>query len=355
MSVWARPGGGTVPRGPDATAATRAMLRDHRRRALLVGGVLAGLAVALAMLALMLGDYRLSPAQVIHALGGADEGFAGTVVREWRLPRLVAALLFGAALAVSGSVFQTLTGNPLGSPDVLGISSGSFTGALLAIVLVDAGLVATAVGAMLGAGVAAAAILLLGRTRGVASVGFVLTGVAVMLFFTAVNTAIVQRADREVALGAASWGAGSIGTITLEVLLPVAAALMALGAVVGLGARDLRQLHLGSEVATATGVHVRRSVVVLLSAGAALTAVVSAVCGPIVFISLAAPQIARRLGPWAPAPLWLSGLVGAVLLLAADLLAQHLFDPIRLPVGVVTACLGGGYLIWLIVREARRS
>lgn len=96
-------------------------------------------AVLLGVIALGLGDLPLSPSEVVQALFATDGSFASTVVRDWRLPRVLGALVFGAALAVSGAVFQSLTRNPLGSPDVIGFATGAYTGALIALTVVGAG------------------------------------------------------------------------------------------------------------------------------------------------------------------------------------------------------------------------
>lgn len=336
-------------------SAGRVRRRTARRRRI-VGAALGTVLIGLSLLALMLGDYVLSPRAVVDALTGQSTGIAATVVVEWRLPRLVAALAFGAALAVSGALFQTVTANSLGSPDILGIASGAYTGALIAIIVLGGGFLVTATSALIGAIVVTLLILALSRGRGTtSSLRFVLVGVAVMLFLTALNTAVVHRADRVAALAAASWGAGSLGSVLWDVLLPAGLALGVLLAVGAFSARDLDQIQLGRDIARSTGVDTKRSWLILLGCGAAATAVVTALTGPIAFVSLAAPPIARRLGPWTPAPLWMIAGVGAALLLAADLIAQHLFSPTRLPVGVVTACLGGGYLLWLISREVRRT
>lgn len=325
-----------------------------RSRRLTAVSVSLGVAmVALAVVALGWGDYPLSPAEVLAALLSPDDGFASVIVREWRAPRVVAALVFGAALAVSGALFQTLTRNPLGSPDVIGFSTGAYTGALLVITVVGTGALSTSLGALVGGLVTAGVVYALAYRRGVQGFRLIIVGIGVTAMLHSVNTWLLLRAEAEIAMAASIWGAGSLALADWDRVVP---------AVVGIGvvlagtaalASPLRQLELGDDVARTHGVRVEVARLAVLVAGVALTAVVTAAAGPIAFVSLAAPQIARRLTRSAGLPLVPSALVGGAVLLAADLVAQHVLAG-TVPVGVVTIVLGGGYLLWLVAGEARR-
>lgn len=322
------------------------------RRGPVATAALAVAAVLLALLALGLGDYPLSIPEVVRALV-SDQGFASTVVTGWRLPRVLVALVFGAALGVSGALFQSLTRNPLGSPDVIGFSTGSYTGVLLVTTVVGPGALGVSAGALLAGLATALVVYLLAYRDGVQGFRLIVVGIGVTGMLHGVNVWLLLRAQTEVAMTASIWGAGSIALTGWGQAVPAFVVLALLTPLVCLVSRPLRQLELGDDAAGAHGLRVEPTRLVVVVLGIALIATVTATAGPIAFVALAAPQIARRLAGSAGLPLVASALTGALVLLAADLLAQHVL-PTALPVGVVTVVLGGVYLLALIVREARR-
>ncbi|MDA3805020.1 MULTISPECIES: FecCD family ABC transporter permease [unclassified Clavibacter] len=324
-----------------------------RRREVLVGAALAVVIVAVALVALGTGDYPLTVPEVIRALVLPDGSFAATIVTEWRLPRVLAGIAFGAALGVAGAVFQSLTRNPLGSPDVIGFSTGSYTGALLVSTVAGATFLPTAVGALAGGLGTALVVYLLAYRGGVQGFRLIITGIAVTAVLHGVNTFLLLKAGTEVAMAASIWGAGSLALVGWDRALPAFAALLVLAPAILLLSAPLRQLELGDDAARAHGVRAEPTRLVLLVLGVALTAVVTAAAGPIAFVALAAPQIARRLTRSAGLPLVPAALTGGLLLLAADSVAQHAL-PGTVPVGIVTVVVGGVYLIALLIREAAR-
>lgn len=342
--------------GPRTAVVRRAGVSlRFRVRTLVTAVVVAAVALALAILALCLGDFALTPAQVAGALLGVDGGFTATVVREWRLPRVLAALVFGAALGISGAVFQSLTRNPLASPDVIGLSAGSYAGGLSVILLLgaSAGSIAVAGGAIVGGLVAAALVYALAYRRGIQGFRLIVVGIGVSAMLQALSTYLLLRAKIEVAMVAAVWGAGSLTPVGWAQFIPtVGVVVVACAALVGFSGA-LSRLELGDDAARALGVRVERSRLGLVVCAVALTAAVTAAAGPIAFVALAAPQIARRLARTAGIALVPSALVGAVVLLASDVVAQHVL-PTPLPVGLVTVVVGGLYLVWLLVHETRR-
>ncbi|MFT4262081.1 MAG: iron chelate uptake ABC transporter family permease subunit, partial [Nocardioides sp.] len=297
----------------------------------------------------MVGDYGLGPTAVWHALtGSADDPLAAYFVQELRAPRVVAALAVGAALGVSGSLFQNVTGNPLGSPDILGFTTGAATGALLQIIVLDGSSREVAVGALLGGLATALAVQLLTRHAGLTGQRLVLAGLGVGAFLAAVNTLLVVRASLVAAQTAAQWLAGSLNAMLWpRALLTLVVVAVLGGAAVAL-ARPLSQLALGDDVARASGIPVGRVRVAAVLVGVGLVSVATAATGPIAFVALAAPQIARRLAGSATPGLAGPALTGAVLVLVSDVLAQRLFAPTELAVGAVTGALGGLYLIVLL-------
>jgi iron complex transport system permease protein len=323
-----------------------------RRHAAVTGSLVLAI-VVLALVALATGDYPLSVPEVVTAMFATDGGFDTTIVLEWRLPRVLVALAFGAALAVSGAVFQSLTRNPLGSPDIIGFATGSYTGALVALTLVGTSYLSMTAGAIVGGLLTALVVYLLAFRRGIQGFRLIIVGIAMTAMLHGFNTWLLLRAQVEVAMAASIWEAGSISLVSWEQALPAFVALAVLGACVLVLSGGMRQLEIGDDAARAHGLRVEPTRLALLVVGVALTAVVTASAGPIVFVALAAPQIATRLTRSAGLPLVASALTGALLLLAADLVAQHAL-PTAVPVGVVTVVIGGAYLIALLVRQARR-
>lgn len=332
-------------------AGERISLRLHPRP-LLVGVTLTLVALAGAIAMLGTGDYPLSPGQVIAALlGGGDESTA-FIVETLRLPRTLTALLVGAALGVAGAIFQSIARNPLGSPDIIGFTYGAATGALLVILAWEGNSREIAFGAIAGGAVTAAAVYGLSFRGGVQGYRLVLVGIGIGAMLLAVNDYLLTRARRDDAYEAARWLIGSLNDAAWESVVPVAIALgLLLPVAFGL-ARRLRMLEMGDDAAKALGVNVERSRLALSGTGVALTAVGVAATGPIAFVALAAPQIARKLTRTSSPGLATSALMGAVVLVLSDLIGQRL-TPQDLPVGVVTGLVGGLYLAWLLSREWR--
>ncbi|WP_084653186.1 FecCD family ABC transporter permease [Nocardioides insulae] len=324
--------------------------RANRRRRVVVPVATGVALLALAVLALGLGDYPLTPVEVVSAFSGQD-GFASTVVLEWRLPRVLAALAFGAALGVSGALFQSLTQNPLGSPDIIGFSSGSFTGVLIGMTLLPALAVPQTVWALAGGLLTALVVYALAYRRGVQGLRLIVTGIAVTAMLQALNVWMLLRAQEEVAMSASAWAAGSLNLVDWDQLLPSLILLVVAGAAVRLVVSPLRQLELGDDAAAGHGLRLEPARLGVLVLGVALTALPTAVAGPIAFVSLASPHLAKRLVGGAGLPLVQSALMGALVLLSADLIAQHAL-PTALPVGIVTVVLGGSYLVVLLLRGA---
>lgn len=332
----------------------RVSFRVHSR-SMIVTGTLAAIVLAAVAVALTLGTYTVSLGDVIAALFGDAAPAVHKVVVEWRLPRAIAAAVFGAALGLSGAIFQTLTRNPLGSPDVIGFDMGAFTGVLIVLLAGGSGFAATASGALVGGVATALAVYALAFKRGVQGFRLIIVGIALAAMLTSVNTWVLVKADLDLALSAAVWGAGSLNGLAWSQVLPALALLGLLVMLLWPLAPALRQLELGDDVAALQGLRTERVKTAVIVVGVAFTAVVTAVAGPISFVALAAPQVARRLtGRGASVDLVTSAFVGAALLSLADLIAQHAVPAADLPVGAVTVCLGGLYLVWLLTKETSK-
>ena len=324
------------------------------KRAAVVAIIASIVVLLLIIVALLLGDFPITTAEMIDVLAGRAEGLVRTVVLEWRLPRALAAVVFGAALAVSGALFQTITRNPLASPDIMGLANGSYTGMILALVFLGASWPVLVSGALAGGLLAAAVIYLLALRDGLQGFRFIMVGIGVSAILASVNTWLLLRIDVDVALFASAWGAGTLNTITPAVLIPTGLSIIVLLCLLPMVTVPLRQLSLGDDAAASTGAAIKPARLAAIFIAIGLVSAVTAVSGPIAFVALSAPQIARRLAGTAEIPLAATAVVGGLLLLASDLVAQHVI-PLPLPVGVVTVVFGGMYLVWLLVREVRKT
>ncbi|MGW6360473.1 FecCD family ABC transporter permease [Streptomyces sp. NPDC055092] len=315
--------------------------------------VLLCVALAASIALIGTGDFPISATDVIRTLLGDGDAGQEFIVNELRLPRVLVGLLVGAALALGGALFQAISRNPLGSPDILGLGQGSTAGALVMIVLFSGGAAQVALGALVGGLVTGFAIYLLAWKRGVHGYRLVLVGIGMSAIMTAVNGYLLTKADIVDAARATVWMTGSLDGRDWNQVWPLLALCAVLVPVVLTYARPLRMLEMGDDVANALGVRVERTRLVLLVAAVLLTAAATAAAGPVGFVALTAPQLARRLTR-SPGPnIAVSMCMGAALLVTADWISQRAFGADQLPVGVVTGVVGGVYLLWLLVSERK--
>ena len=312
------------------------------------------LLVALAAVGAATGDFVIPIGDLWGVLAGTANELTSTIVLEWRLPRIVAAIVVGIALGVAGALFQTVTRNPLASPDIMGLSNGAFVGMLVALVVSGASVESRTVGALVGGLVTALLIGALSRGLGFGGFRFIVIGIAVSSMAASLGTWLLLQVELDTALFASAWGAGTLAGVSASGVGVGAVLIGALLAIVPFTARALHQLGLGDDLAAATGVRVTATRVTALAAGVGLVCVATTVAGPVAFVALAAPQIARWIARTPHIPLTTAGLTGAALLCASDLVAQHAL-PGTLAVGVVTVVIGGGYLAWFLLRSSRAS
>jgi iron complex transport system permease protein len=332
--------------------------RTLRSTVLLVGAVL-----VLALLATALGTRWLPISDVVAGLAGRADRAVNLTVRDFRLPRVLVAILVGMALGAAGALTQSLTRNPLASPDVLGVVNGASAGAVA--VMLAAG------GSTVGAGGASAALSRVGVPIG--AVAGALLSAALVLGLTARcfgalpavhRVVLVGVVCNAVFLGLVQWGltvgevdqaakaavflAGSLHGRGWEHVTAVALAVVVLLPLAMLLRRPLEALQLGEDSAAVLGVPVARVRLALFVIAFALAGTAVAAAGAISFVALLAPQVARRFTPGTG--LLTPALIGASLLLAADLLARHVVPGTELPAGAVTALVGAPALLVLLLR-----
>lgn len=311
--------------------------------------------VALAVWSLTLGVYPLSPAAVWTALAGQLSAIETLVLLELRLPRTLAALMVGFALGLSGCLFQGLVRNPLVAPDIIGINAGAGLAAV-GLIATGTGLAYVPAAAMTGSLMTAAAIYLLAWKAGVVGNRLVLVGIGVNAILAALTSYLIVKFPVESVTPALVWLAGSLSSVQWPLLGWLGMTLLLATPLSLILLRRLQLLQLGDDRARALGLVVERDRGVLLLIGSCLAGAAVAVAGPIAFVALVAPHIARLLaGPLTIGVLVLSGLTGACLVMVSELIARHAMAPVTLPVGLITAAIGAPLFLYLLYRENRKA
>ncbi|TDD19888.1 iron ABC transporter permease [Kribbella turkmenica] len=326
-------------------------VRQARTIAVIV--VLAVLVVVTFCVSLSLGDFKIPVIDVVETLFGGGDRATEFIVNRLRLPRALTGLMVGAALGMSGAIFQSIARNPLASPDIIGVTYGAGAFAVFAIVTLGLTGVAVSALAIAGAVLTAFVMYVLAWRQGVSSYRLILIGIGIGAIATSVTSYLLTKARVEIAQQALIWLTGSLNGrdwsnvrsmgLTLAVLTPLIVYLV----------HRLRILQLGDETAYGLGLRVESSRLGLIVVGVLLAAVATAAAGPVGFVAFVAPPIARRLTR-SPGPAMIaSALLGALVVGLSDLIAQHAFGDTQLPVGVVTGVVGAPYLMFLLARANR--
>ncbi len=325
----------------------------RQARSLAVIVVLALIVFVTFCVSLSLGDFRIPVIDVVKTLFGGGDKATEFIVNQLRLPRALTGLLVGAALGMSGAIFQSIARNPLASPDIIGVTYGASAFAVFAIVTLGLTGVAVSGLAIVGAVLTAFIMYVLAWRHGVSSYRLILIGIGIGAIATSITSYLLTKARVEIAQQALIWLTGSLNgrdwsnvrslAITLVVLVPLTAFLV----------HRLRILQLGDETAYGLGLRVESSRLGLIVIAVLMAAVATAAAGPIGFVAFVAAPIARRLTR-SPGPAMIaSALLGALVVALSDLIAQHAFGDTQLPVGVVTGVVGAPYLMFLLARTNR--
>ena len=317
----------------------------------IVGFILLALSLAVAVVSLRLGKFPVTAQEVIDALQGQGRKIVQVVVVKWKLPRIVLGLVAGLALGVAGALFQTITRNPLGSPDLIGFSTGAQTGILVSILLLPGSMLSASLASFIGGAAVGTVTYLVSLRGGFTGLRFILVGIAISSMLVSVNRWLLVRVDDDEGLGALKAITGTLGAARWPVVAPTCLAIGVTVALILLASRHLQVLSLGEQVATILGSPTRRASAVLILLGTVLVAVVTMAAGPIGFVALVAPHLARLLTGSPQSPLLVSGLTGSLLMVGADLLSQLVLE--SMPVSVVTNAVGGLYLMVALTVAAR--
>ncbi|WP_337961967.1 iron chelate uptake ABC transporter family permease subunit [Brucella gallinifaecis] len=321
-----------------------------RGRTLIVCACLICALFLFAILHIGTGTMAFSPQEIFKSLlGDAANPTAERIIMRVRLPRLVTAIFVGASLGMAGSIFQSISRNALGSPDIIGFTTGAATGAIVQIILFNAGPFETALAAVLsGLGTAIIVFMLALKGRTTGGYRLILIGLGVGAVLSGVNTVLLVAGDLDQAASAQLWLAGSLNTRTWAHAIPAAVGFFITVPIVVTYAQRISLIEMGDDAARQLGVSVETTRLIMVLVAVALTSVATAATGPIAFIALAAPQLVRRLTHAPGVPLIASAIMGAVLLVGADLFAQHFPFNIKMPIGLTTGLLGGIYLLWIL-------
>lgn len=352
-TVDARAGAAAADAHAPGAASIGAVRRAHRRRHALIVAAVVVVAAAIGFAALSFGAAGVTPDRVVAVLFGGGGRIEQFVVLELRLPRILAALLVGAAFGLAGAVFQSTLRNPLASPDILGISAGASLGAVWAIL----GLGATGAlvaGSAFAGGLAVALVIWLAAWRqGLHGVRFVLVGVGMAYLCGSTVAWLLARSEVRQAQTALHWTVGSVADVRGEALAVLAVGVAACALALAVLTDALRPLALGDDHARALGVRADAARVGLLVVAVALVALATSVAGPVAFVALIAPAVARRLVGGGGAAVTAAAVLGAALTLGADVVGQFALPGFTAPLGIVTGLIGAPYLLWLLARTER--
>ncbi|EQC00246.1 FecCD family ABC transporter permease [Photorhabdus temperata] len=311
------------------------------------------LIIVLALFSMTIGKFNITIEQIITIFWGRGSGtISEKIIMDIRLPRVLTAIFVGAALGVSGAVFQSISRNALGSPDVIGFTTGAATGAILQIVLFDNSAVQVAIAAVAGGTLTAVVVYLLSLKSGaIGGYRLILTGIGVGSVLSALNGLLLVKGNLDNAVMANLWLAGSLNARTWIHVFPVLIGVVLLVPLVLFMARKLSIIEMGDDIASQLGVRVERVRFIMIFCAVVLAALATGAAGPIAFVALAAPQLVVRLTRSRNMPVISAALMGACLLLSADLLTQLLPLRAAVPIGLMTGLIGGIYLIWLLTRS----
>nr|WP_267135288.1 iron ABC transporter permease [Halomonas dongshanensis] len=310
--------------------------------------------VAVSVVSLLIGAGSVSPSRVVAMLLGADDADARFVVWELRAPRTLIGLAVGMALGVSGALLQAVTRNPLAEPGLLGVSAGAAFAVALALVLGASAATLRIPVAQMGALAGCLCVLGVARWRGVGNdpVRLVLAGAAFSALLGALTSLILffdQRSADEIRF----WVIGSLAGRRLDDLLAVLPTIVVSGVLIALLARPLAALALGERMASGLGHHPRLIRALIILCVALLVGAATAIAGPIAFVGLVVPFVARAfVGPDIRRTLWVSLPTGPLIVLVADIVSRVVVAPSELPLGVLTALFGAPVLVAVV--RARR-
>lgn len=328
--------------------------KRRKRKYWQMTGLLVIIALALCATMLMLGNTIYPVKDVVAVLLGEDVKGASFAVGTIRLPRMLAGVFAGFAFGVGGYVFQTMLRNPLANPNVIGITTGSSATAVFCIVVLHANNTFISIASVVGGLLTVFIIYFLAKGSSFSIGRLILIGIGIQAMLNAFISYLMVIANTHDLPTALRWLSGSLNGAKLETLWPLIIAVLICIPIFIVYSTRLEMLELGEQAATALGVNPNQTRILLIVCAVMILALSTAVTGPIAFVAFLAGPIAKRLVGGSFSALIPAGLVGIILVLAADLIGQFAFTA-RYPVGVITGIIGAPYLIYLLIRINRKG
>lgn len=326
----------------------------RKRRHIIMTSVLAVLALALCCTMLMLGNTIYSVQDVIRVLLGEQIKGASFAVNTIRFPRMVAGLFAGFAFGVGGYIFQTMLRNPLANPNVIGITAGSSAAAVFCIIVLNASNMFVSIASVIGGLTTALIIYLLAKGASFSIGRLILIGIGIQAMLTAFINYLMLIGNTNDIPAAMRWLSGSLNGAKMDNLYPLIFTVCICTPILIYFSKRLEMLELGEQAATSLGVNTNRTRLILIIAAVLIIALATAATGPIAFVAFLAGPIAKKLVGVGFSALIPAGLIGVILVMAADLIGQFAFET-RYPVGVITGIIGAPYLIYLLIRINRKG
>ncbi|MGM0875424.1 MAG: FecCD family ABC transporter permease [Bacillota bacterium] len=328
------------------------------KKALITSSILFSIVLAIFIISTGIGEVMISPLNVFKTFIGYGSDMENLFIFSFRLPRIIIALLVGICLAVAGAILQGLIRNPLASPDIIGITGGGSVAVVVFLMLfsnknnaLTVSIEWIPVAAFLGATILGLIVYLLSWKNGSSSIRLVLIGIGLSMLTQSLTTLFMIKGPIYQAAQANVWITGTVYAATWEqvrILLPVVLILLLISM---FSVRNVNIQELGDELATGVGSAVQKNRLLLLILSTALTGSAVAFAGAVGFVGLMAPHIGRRLvGSSFGSLLPVSALIGAILVMVADLIGRTLFSPLEVPAGVFTAAIGAPYFIYLLYK-----
>ena len=321
----------------------------RQRRYILTTGILLLLTLSLAAVMMLYGNTIYSPETVLRVLSGTDAGGAAFTIRTLRFPRMLTAILCGMAFGLSGNTFQQLLGNPLASPDIIGVTSGAGVAAVFGILILKLDYGIVAVMAVFSGLLVSALIYFLSHKNGFSNTRLILTGIGMQAFLNSIISWMLLKASEYDVASALRWLSGSLNGVKMDTVPALAAVVFTAGLGILLLSRHLLILQLGEAHAVTLGIPVSITRLLLILLALVLTAFAASVTGPIASVAFLSGPIAARISGRGRSSMLAASLTGSILILISDLVGQFTL-PSRYPVGVITGILGAPYLLFLLLR-----
>ncbi|WP_270646788.1 FecCD family ABC transporter permease [Paeniclostridium hominis] len=326
----------------------------RKMRMISVTLMLLALTVGLCTIMLLYGKTNYPLSIVLKVLGGEQIQGASFTIGTLRLPRMLCGLLVGLAFGIAGNTFQTMLRNPLASPDIIGITSGCSIAAVFCILVLRMSGSSVSIAAVISGLIVSTLIYLLSKGSGFSGGRLILIGIGIQAMINALISFLLLKSSQYDVPSALRWLSGSLNGMSMKDVPGLFIIVVLFGGIILLLTKHLQILELGDEFATTLGVKINLVRIILILSSVFSIAFATAVTGPIAFVAFLAGPIASKLvGPGAPNVL-ASGLVGALLVLGADMIGQFVFST-RFPVGVITGILGAPYMLFLLICINRRG